>query len=131
MFDDGRTARHVKRVVKNGIAEKYDVSFQSSLIRRTIKITQSRQAIVDCQNARLRDIGVSRVNSHLFRIQFVFSIVHRFPFVVTQYCSRAQSSSPPRRSGRVPLTHPAPHRHWFTLSRTKRNMYFGADTIHG
>jgi hypothetical protein len=34
-----------------------------------------------------------------------------FPVVVSQYFIPAQLRSPPRRSGRAPLTHPAPRRH--------------------
>ena len=33
-----------------------------------------------------------------------------FPVVVSQHCVHAQLRSPPCRSGRAPLTHPAPSR---------------------
>ena len=56
-------------------------------------------------------LRVSRANSLVFRIRFVFPVCHRFPFVVSQYGFLAQWSSPPRRSGRAPLTHPAPSHH--------------------
>jgi hypothetical protein len=54
---------------------------------------------------------VSRTNSLVFRIRFVFPVGHWFPVVVSQYSIHVQSSSPPRRSGRAPLTHPAPSHH--------------------
>ena len=50
----------------------------------------------------------------MFRIRFVFPVGHLFPVVVSQYCFHAQLSSPPRRSGRAPLTHPAPSRYLST-----------------
>jgi hypothetical protein len=58
---------------------------------------------------------VSRANSFVFRIRFVFPVCHGFPLVVSQDCFLAQLSSPPRRSGRAPLAHPAPR---FHLSRS-------------
>ena len=50
----------------------------------------------------------------MFRIRFVFPVCHPFPLVVSQDLIHAQLRSPPRRSGRAPLTHPAPGRYLST-----------------
>ena len=44
-----------------------------------------------------------------------------FPVVVSQYCLHAQLRSPPRRSGRAPLTHPAPSR-YLSTARPPRDI---------
>ena len=84
----------------------------SQLTRITLALTRPGVDVNErSERARLFRLRVSRANSLVFRIRFVFPVGHLFPLVVSQDLIHAQSSSPPRRSGRAPLTHPAPSHH--------------------
>ena len=52
---------------------------------------------------------MSRAVSLGVRLSFVFPVTTWFPVVVSRYYNHVQLRSAPPRTGRAPLTHPAPH----------------------
>ena len=62
-----------------------------------------------------RQLRVSRANLSCLGYGLCSLLATWFPVVVSQYGSHAQLSSPPRRSGRAQLTHPAPRRYLVSM----------------
>ena len=82
--------------------------------RGTTRITGRRALTLISKPTGHRRFAVSRASLLCLGYSLFSLFATWFPVVVSQYLIHAQLRSPPRRSGRAPLTHPAPSRYLST-----------------
>ena len=98
--------------------------------RRTASITRLRRVTMFNVKTHYRNSAVSRAILLCLGYGLYSLFATWFPVVVSQYCVHAQLRSHPRRSGRAPLTHPAPSRYLSTAWRYRSLMDVSQPRYH-